>query len=52
MNNKINTLESVGLKTIFYFACNMKIMFFEKLTIASTKEEMFEYKVALNRPIP
>ena len=59
VNNKINTLESVGLKTYFYFTCNIKIIVFEQLrvsishlTTASTKEEMFEDKVALKRPSP
>ena len=31
VNNKINTLESVSMKTYFYFACNMKIRVFEEL---------------------
>ena len=59
VNNKINTLESLGLKTYFYFTCNMKIRVFEKLrasishlTTSSTKEEMFEDKVALNIQSP
>ena len=51
VNNKINTLKSVGLKTIFYFARNMKIIAFEPFTTATAKEEMFEYNVALNRSI-
>ena len=51
VNNKINTLESVGLKTYFYFSHNMNIRILEQLrasiyhlTIASTKEEIFEDK--------
>ena len=51
VKNKINTLENDGLKTYFYFSHNMKIRISEQLralishlTIASTKEEMFEDK--------
>ena len=50
-NNKINTIESVGMKTYFYFARNINIRILEQLrtsiyllTTTSTKEEMFEEK--------
>ena len=59
VNNKINTLKSVGLKTYFYFAYNMKFRVFKQLrasishlTTTSTKKEMFEDKVDLKRPSP